>query len=110
MMIAASRDSHPNEFACVLRADGDTITEVLLVPGTISGGTSAILHLHMLPIDFTVVGSAHSHPTPNSRPSEADLRLFSQFGPIHIIMGYPYNMDSWTAYTRDGEKILLNVV
>ena len=110
MMLAASKDSHPNEFACVLRAEGDTITEILLVPGTISGARTAILRLHMLPIDFSVVGSAHSHPTPNAIPSRADLELFSRFGPIHMIIGYPYIMNSWRAYNRDGETINLEVV
>ena len=110
LMFAAAKDTHPNEFACVLRAQDGIITEILLVPGTESGGTSAILRLHMLPIDFSVVGSAHSHPTPNAIPSEADLHLFSKFGPLHIIIGYPYSLDTWKAYTRDGSEIKLEVV
>jgi len=110
LIFAASRDTHPNEFACVLRAEDGVINEILLVPGTISGGRSAILRLHMLPIDFTVVGSAHSHPTPNAIPSEADMSLFSKFGPLHIIIGFPYNMNSWRAYNRDGQQISLDVV
>lgn len=110
LIFAAARDTHPNEFACVLRAEGGVINEILLVPGTISGGHSAILRLHMLPIDFTVVGSVHSHPTPNAIPSEADMSLFSRFGPLHIIVGYPYDMGSWKAYSRDGEEVRLEVV
>lgn len=109
LMFAAAKDTHPNEFACVLRAEEGVITEILLVPGTLSGERSAILHLHMLPIDLSVVGSAHSHPTPNAVPSKADLDLFSRFGPLHIIIGYPYDMDSWKAYTRDGSAIDLEV-
>lgn len=110
LMFAAARDSHPHEFACVLRAEKGIVTEILLVPGTVSGDSSAILRLHMLPIDLSVVGSAHSHPTPNAIPSEADLALFSRFGPLHIIIGYPYDMNSWKAYYRDGREIELNVV
>jgi proteasome lid subunit RPN8/RPN11 len=110
MMLAASRESHPNEFACLLRADGDTITELILVPGTISNNRSAILRLHMMPIDFTVVGSAHSHPSPNFMPSDEDLRFFSQSGAIHIIIGYPYEENTWNAYSRNGEEICLELV
>jgi proteasome lid subunit RPN8/RPN11 len=110
LMFAAARDTHPNEFACALRAEEGVVTEILLVPGTISGGSSAILRLHMLPIDLSVVGSAHSHPSPNAIPSEADLSLFARFGPLHIIIGYPYDMDSWKAYYRDGTEIDLDVV
>ncbi len=110
LMFAAAKDTHPREFACVLRAEEGVITEILLVPGTLSGERSAILHLHMLPIDLSVVGSAHSHPTPNAVPSRADLNLFSRFGPLHIIIGYPYTMDTWKAYTRDGSEVKIEVV
>ena len=110
MMMAAAKDTHPREFACVLRAEDGVITEILLVPGTLSGENNAILRLHMLPIDLSVVGSAHSHPTPNAIPSNADLALFSRFGPVHIILGYPYTMDSWRAFNRNGETIELHVV
>ncbi len=110
MIFAASRDSHPKEFACVLRAEGDTITEILLVPGTLSGDRSAILRMHMLPIDFSVVGTAHSHPTPNATPSGADLALFSKYGPIHIITGHPHTMETWRAFDRDGNVVKLKVI
>ena len=110
MIIAASRDTHPREFACMLRADDGVITEVILVPGTISSQQSAILRLYMLPIDLSIIGSAHSHPTPNATPSEADLKLFSNSGQAHLIVGYPYNMESWKAYARNGEEIFLDVL
>jgi len=110
MMLAAAKDTHPREFACVLRAQDGVITELLLVPGTLSGENNAILRLHMLPIDLTIIGSAHSHPTPNATPSQADLNLFSRFGPIHLILGYPYTMRSWAAYNRNGERVELAVI
>ena len=110
MIIAASRDTYPREFACMLRADDGVITEVMLVPGTISSQQSAILRLHMMPIDLSIVGSAHSHPTPNATPSEADLRLFSNSGQVHIIVGYPYDMESWKAYSRQGQEVSLDVL
>ena len=94
----------------MLRADDGVITEVILVPGTISSQRSAILRLYMMPIDLSIIGSAHSHPTPNATPSEADLKLFSNSGQVHLIVGFPYNMESWKAYARNGEEISLDIL
>ena len=112
MMLAASKDNQQNsgEFVCALRADEGVITEFLLVPGTISSESYAIFSVHHLPIDFSIVGIAHSHPRGSIEPSEADLKHFSQFGQIQIIMGYPYDLTSWKAYSRDGDEIHLDVV
>ena len=110
MIFAASKDTYPNEFACVLRADDGVITEVILVPGTVSSERYAILKRYMLPVDFSMVGSAHSHPTPNNRPSDEDLNLFQNTGDVHIIVGYPYDMNSWQAFSREGHKIELKVL
>ena len=110
MIMAAAKDSHPNEFACVLRGEKGIITEVLLVPGTVTGNRSALLRLHMMPIDFTIVGSAHSHPSPNFHPSRADIGFFANFGPVHIIASYPYSLDSWRSYGRNGKPVDLKVI
>jgi proteasome lid subunit RPN8/RPN11 len=110
MILEASRDVHPNEFGAILRAEEGVITEIMLLPGTISGSRSAIFQLHMLPIDFTVVGTAHSHPSGSIRPSGADIALFQKFGYIHIITGVPFDKDSWRAFDLYGEPIDLEVV
>ncbi|MCJ2562884.1 MAG: Mov34/MPN/PAD-1 family protein [Candidatus Thermoplasmatota archaeon] len=110
MILEASRDVHPNEFGAILRAEEGVVTEIMLLPGTISGSRSAIFQLHMLPIDFTVVGTAHSHPSGSIRPSGADIAFFQRFGYIHIITGVPFNKDSWRAFDLYGEPIDLEVV
>jgi proteasome lid subunit RPN8/RPN11 len=109
-ILGASRSSHPKEFAGVLRAIGDTVKEVLLLPGTISSGRSAVLKLHMMPIDPTACGTVHSHPSPNASPSSEDLALFAKHGRVHIIAAAPYNEHSWKAYNHRGEEISLEVV
>ena len=89
MIIEASKDSYENghEFAAVLRAKIDVIIELLLLPdGGLRGRTSVMVYLHMLPIDFTVVGSVHSHPSSNYYPSDADLQFFGRAGEINIII------------------------
>jgi proteasome lid subunit RPN8/RPN11 len=105
----AAVQTYPNEFVAALRAEKGVINELLMLPGTISGERSGILQLHMLPIDFSVVGSVHSHPGHSARPSEADLNLFSHIGAVHIITCLPFDRTSWRAYNLRGERIELKV-
>jgi proteasome lid subunit RPN8/RPN11 len=110
MILEASKDTYPKEFAAILRAELGIIEEILLLPGTISGDVHAIFQLHMLPIDFSVVGTIHSHPSGNYQPSDADERLFSHFGRVHIIVGAPYSLTSWGAYDHNGTPRALEVI
>ena len=110
MILEASKDTYPKEFAAILRAEEGVITELLLLPGTVSADVHAIFQLHMLPIDFSAVGTIHSHPSGYYSPSEANLQLFSHFGRIHIITGMPYTMHSWQAYDHYGKARSLEVV
>ena len=110
MMREASKDIYPREFGAILRAEDGVITEILLVPGTVSGNKHAIFQLHMLPADFTIVGTVHSHPSGNFNPSDEDLMLFRKFGGLHIIVGYPYDEETWAAWKFSGERIELQVI
>lgn len=110
LILKASSSSHPNEFAGILRSEGDRITEVLLLPGTFSSERSAIMKLHMLPPTSSACGSVHSHPSPKADPSKADLNFFDKFGEIHIIVASPYNEGSWKAFDRKGHEVSLNVI
>ncbi len=105
----SAKDSHPNEFAAGMREIDGIISELILVPGTISGSQSAILQLHNLPIDYSIVGVVHSHPTPNFSPSEEDIEMFGRYGRIHVIAAYPYDLDSWQAYDQTGNVVELEV-
>ncbi|MCS7132025.1 MAG: Mov34/MPN/PAD-1 family protein [Hadesarchaea archaeon] len=109
-MLEVSRKSHPYEFAGVLRAKGGLVREVLVLPGTHSSNRSALLRLHMLPIDRSACGTVHSHPSPDPRPSREDLTLFAKFGRVHIIIAYPYDESSWRAYDHRGEGISLEII
>jgi proteasome lid subunit RPN8/RPN11 len=107
-LLKAARSAHPREFAGVLRRRGDVIEEVLLVP-TQSSERSALLSIHMLPIDPSVIGTVHSHPEPPPLPSEEDLFFFDRFGAVHLIIAYPYTEDSWAAFNHRGERIELEI-
>jgi proteasome lid subunit RPN8/RPN11 len=112
LILEVSKETYPKEFAATLIAKKGIIHEINLLPGTLSGNTSAIVRTHMQPPDITlsVVGLVHSHPSGNYSPSGADLHFFSKFGNTHIIVGMPYNIKSWQAYNGKGEFIELEVV
>ncbi|MFW6064521.1 MAG: Mov34/MPN/PAD-1 family protein [Candidatus Natronoplasma sp.] len=110
MISESAKDAHPNEFASGLREIDGVISELILVPGTISGPMNAILRLSNLPIDYSIVGVVHTHPSRNPSPSKRDLIMFGRYGRIHIIMAYPYDLDSWQAYDYDGEKVDLEII
>lgn len=113
LILESAKSSYPNEFGALLRVDEkekDTIVELVLLPGTISGNSHAIFRMYMLPIDFSIVGTVHSHPSPVPRPSSADLELFSKHGRVHIIAASPYSDSSWKAYDSNGNEIDLKVI
>jgi len=113
IILEGAKSIYPNEFGGLLRVDTqqkNTIIEVILLPGTISGGSQALFKLHMLPIDFSIVGTVHSHPSGFPLPSHADLELFDKYGRIHIIVASPFSESSWKAYTYLGNEIDITIV
>ena len=112
-ILESAKSTYPNEFGGLLRIDSDnkdTIFEIVILPGTISGDSHAIFKLHMLPIDFSIVGTVHSHPSVSFHPSDADLSLFSRFGKVHIVVAYPFTNTSWKSYNHNGKEIIMEVV
>jgi proteasome lid subunit RPN8/RPN11 len=114
MILESSKSNYPQEFGALLRVDRvkkDTIIEVVLLPGTISGNSHAIFRLHMLPVDYSIVGTIHSHPSSIARPSEADLDLFGHFGKIHIIVGVTqFGGVSWKAFDYNGNDATVQII
>lgn len=113
LILECSKSNYPNEFGGLLRIDKkqkDVIHEIMILPGTVSGDSHAIFRMHMLPIDFTVVGTVHSHPSPSANPSDADLHLFRKHGKVHIIVAHPFNSTSWKAYDYNGNELEMKVL
>jgi proteasome lid subunit RPN8/RPN11 len=108
-ILEASKSTAPEEFAGLLQEKDGIITEVLILPGTESSDMSAVLRLYMMP-NIKASGSVHSHPGPNRKPSQADLNFFSKTGNCHIIVGRPYDNQSWTCYDREGNIRELQVL
>lgn len=113
LIFECAKSNYPNEFGGLLRVSSDkkdTLTEIIILPGTISGDSHAIFKMYMLPIDFTVVGTVHSHPSYSTKPSEADLQLFRKQGKVHIISAKPFDQSSWKAYNYTGENIDIEII
>ena len=108
----SARSVFPNEFGGFLSVGNNpqVIDEVVLIPGTISGNSHTIFRMHMAPVDSTIVGTVHSHPSPNNIPSKADRHLFERYGRVHIIIAEPFDDRSWQAYDYLGKPHSLEVV
>ena len=108
-ILSVSKSSYPKEFAGMLYADNGVITRVD-VPLTQSSNVSAVMNLFMLPVNPHLVGSVHSHPSGDMKPSATDIKMFMQNGDYHIIVGHPYDMKSWICYDRVGNRRHLDVL
>jgi len=107
-MLGVSRSLYPREFIGFLRAEENTITEVIVLPGSIYGRGFGSVQDHMLPPDKTIIGSVHSHPSQNNLPSKVDKHMFSRKGRINIIIKYPYQtIEDLAAYNSNGDRVEL---
>lgn len=107
-----AKSLYPRETILLLRGkkkkDLIAVTELVVPPLANYGRGFANIPLHMLPMDFSIVGTAHSHPSGNITPSNTDLNHF--FGPVLMIVGFPFtNEKNVGVYNRNGERLLLQV-
>jgi proteasome lid subunit RPN8/RPN11 len=111
IILHASRSTYPNEFGALIRGEGTKVKELLLLPGTVQGKRFASFHMNMLPIDSKAIGVVHSHPSGNNHPSGADLQMFSKYGNVNLIAGYPYqSVSDIAAYDRDGNVQEIEII
>lgn len=99
---AAAKSTYPDEFLCLIRAEDGIITEMVMLPGTVYGDSHSFLNEWMAPIDYSIAGSAHSHPGFSNEASEDDKTYFANTGGVHIITCQPYDRRSWKAYDSRG--------
>jgi len=105
-----ARRLYPREIVLLLRGEKKKsmvkISELIIPPLATYGSGFANIPLHMLPMDFSIVGTVHSHPSGNLTPSTADLNHV--FGIILMIVGFPFADERNVAvYNRRGEKLTL---
>ncbi len=111
-ILTGAKQLYPRESFLMLRGkkhkDVIIVSDLLIAPFSVHGRGFASYPSHMLPMDFSIVGTVHSHPSGNTQPSSVDLNHL--FGRILMIVGFPYVDERCVAvYSSDGEKLTLNV-
>jgi len=104
---------HPREGVLLLRGKvdrkGTWIEEVELPPLSIHGAGFSSFRADMLPIDLSIIGTAHSHPSGVLKPSITDLNKF--YGRIMIIAAYPYRTEKDLAvFDGEGKRIGYKII
>ena len=104
---------YPRETVLLLRGkkaeDTVRVEELVVPPLATYGHGFANIPLHMLPVDFSIVGTVHSHPSDDLTPSDVDFNHF--FGRILMIVGFPFAEERNVAvYNSQGEKLLLHII
>jgi proteasome lid subunit RPN8/RPN11 len=109
---AGAKELYPRESFLLLRGKKRKgiifISDLVLAPFAVHGEGFAHFNPYMLPGDFSLVGTVHSHPSGNISPSNVDLNHF--FGRILMIVGFPYEGERCIAvYDSNGEKMPLQI-
>jgi len=106
-----SKSFYPNEFSGILFCDinNQIIEDIYYLPGTVSSNNSAYLRLDFAPLSLRLVGSVHSHPAGSGGASRADINFFST-KQINIIAFYPFNLDCYKVYDKQGKITTLNLI
>ena len=112
-VLEGARRLYPKEVILLLRgrkAKNTVVVSDLVVPPLATYGHGfANMRSHMLPIDFSIVGTVHSHPSGNPMPSPTDLN--HQLGTILMIVAYPYRDEgNLAAYNRAGERLAVEII
>jgi proteasome lid subunit RPN8/RPN11 len=102
----------PKETILLLRGkktkDLVVVTDLLVPPLASYGHGFAHIPIYMMPMDFSIMGTVHSHPSGNFRPSTTDLN--HMFGRVLMIVASPFNGETCIAvYNRSGERLELRV-
>ena len=107
-LLEMAKLAYPLEMLALLRGkkkgDGVYIEELLFAPLSEHSGSSVYFRLDLLPMDFTIVGLAHSHPSGIPKPSLDDLYNF--IGRVMLILIPPFSSyrDIY-AFNSDGKSL-----
>lgn len=107
-----ARHTHPKEFVAVIGGvvkEKKLIINELFYQEFISSVNSASFSA-FLPAAANGVGTVHSHPSSNTRPSDADLFFFNKKGVVHFIIGFPYTPETIHGYDFHGNEINFTII
>ncbi|MCX8169545.1 MAG: Mov34/MPN/PAD-1 family protein [Candidatus Methanomethyliaceae archaeon] len=101
---------HPRENIMLIRGKIKgkiaEVKEFLIPPLSTYGEYFSSFPVFMLPLDLSIIGIAHSHPSGEATPSLEDLNNF--YGKIMIITCYPYE-NIWI-YDSKAKKIPFEII
>ncbi|UCE95897.1 MAG: Mov34/MPN/PAD-1 family protein [Candidatus Bathyarchaeota archaeon] len=111
-ILDSAREAYPKEIILVLRGKQKgqkiEITDLIIPPLATKGRGFASFPGWMLPMDFSLIGSVHSHPSEALNPSTHDLN--HAFGKVIMIVGYPFaNIGNVGVFNRAGNRTPLLV-
>lgn len=102
---------YPNEGILVLRGsskkDRIVIDNLMVPPMSEYGPYYSGFPIHMLPLDNSIMGTVHSHPSGDATPSLTDLQHFT--GLISAIVRYPYEDGDLFVYDIHGKALEYSV-
>ena len=112
-LLSYARGAHPRESVLLLRGkvskDEVFVNDTIIPPFATHGEGFSTFPSHMLPLDFSVVGVAHSHPSGVLAPSVNDLNQV--YGRIMIIVAFPYQSERNIAlFNREGKALMFKVI
>lgn len=112
-LLSYARGLHPRESILLLRGkvskDEIFIKDTVIPPFATHGKGFSAFPLHTLPIDFSIIGVAHSHPSGVLAPSTNDLNRF--YGKVMVIVAFPYHSERDIAvFNREGKTLGFKVI
>jgi proteasome lid subunit RPN8/RPN11 len=112
-ILSHARMVYPRESILLLRGKAEkqkiVVNDLQIPPLATHGNAFSTFPLHMLPIDLSIMGIAHSHPSGALHPSVTDLNKF--YGRIMLITAYPYQSENDLAlFDREGKKLKFKIL
>lgn len=111
-LLHLAKSAHPNEMVVLLRGEVGKeiqIKDVLIAPFALGGEDFSEFPLDALPVDPSIIGTAHSHPRHVLEASDEDLN--ESYGRVSLIIAYPYSgTHDVAAYSSVGERLELIIV
>ena len=109
-ILALCRDHHPREILGLLRIDKGIVTEFILPPGALTSNSSGVFFPSRIPLDPSLEGTIHSHPSGSLNPSLQDLNDIFKKKRFHFIVGYPYDFSKIKCFDKKGNELNIKII
>ena len=112
VLLESARTVYPRETILLLRGKAKKgrarITDIVIPPLATHGHRFSGFPTHMLPMDFSIIGSVHSHPSGVAQPSVGDLN--HSYGMVMMILVYPFRGEEDVGvFSQSGKRVTLTV-